>query len=69
MPPMRSAPSPTVDADLIVVGNKRMKGAARLLGSVPNRVAHKAPSSVLIARTAERRGTKALRRPPIMHVT
>ena len=32
----------TVEADLIVVGNKRMQGAARLLGSVPNRVAHKA---------------------------
>jgi nucleotide-binding universal stress UspA family protein len=42
----------TVEADLIVVGNKRMQGAARLLGSVPNRVAHKAPCSVLIARTA-----------------
>jgi nucleotide-binding universal stress UspA family protein len=42
----------TVGADLIVVGNKRMQGAARLLGSVPNRVAHKAGCSVLIARTA-----------------
>jgi nucleotide-binding universal stress UspA family protein len=42
----------TVAADLIVVGNKRMQGAARLLGSVPNKVAHKAPCSVLIARTA-----------------
>ena len=42
----------TVEADLIVVGNKRMQGAARLLGSVPNRVAHKAVCSVLIARTA-----------------
>jgi len=42
----------TVEADLIVVGNKRMQGAARLLGSVPNRVAHKAGCSVLIARTA-----------------
>ena len=41
-----------VEADLIVVGNKRMHGAARLLGSVPNRVAHKASCSVLIARTA-----------------
>ena len=41
-----------VEADLIVVGNKRMQGAARLLGSVPNRVAHKATCSVLIARTA-----------------
>ena len=42
----------TVEADLIVVGNRRMQGAARLLGSVPNRVAHKATCSVLIARTA-----------------
>jgi nucleotide-binding universal stress UspA family protein len=42
----------TVQADLIVVGNKRMQGAARLLGSVPNKVAHKAGCSVLIARTA-----------------
>ena len=42
----------TVEADLIIVGNKRMSGASRLLGSVPNRVAHKAPCSVLIARTA-----------------
>ena len=40
-----------VEADLIVVGNKGMKGARRLLGSVPNRVAHGAPCSVLIVRT------------------
>jgi nucleotide-binding universal stress UspA family protein len=37
-----------VDADLIVVGNKGMRGAGRVLGSVPNAVAHKAPCSVLI---------------------
>ena len=37
-----------VDADLIVVGNKGMKGALRVLGSVPNTVAHNAPCSVLI---------------------
>ena len=41
----------TIGADLIVVGNKRMQGAALILGSVPNRVAHKATCSVLIART------------------
>jgi len=41
-----------VDADLIVVGNKGMHGAARVLGSVPNKVAHKASCNVLIARTA-----------------
>jgi len=39
-------------ADLIVVGNKGMSGAKRfLLGSVPNRVSHHAPCSVLIIRT------------------
>ena len=37
-----------VGADLIVVGNKGMKGARRVLGSVPNTVAHNAPCSVLI---------------------
>ena len=40
------------DADLIVVGNKGTSGARRfLLGSVPNRVSHYAPCSVLIIRT------------------
>jgi nucleotide-binding universal stress UspA family protein len=40
-------------ADLIVVGNKGMTGAKRfLLGSVPNKVSHHAPSSVLIVRTS-----------------
>jgi nucleotide-binding universal stress UspA family protein len=39
-------------ADLIVVGNKGMTGAKRfLLGSVPNRISHHAPCSVLIIRT------------------
>jgi nucleotide-binding universal stress UspA family protein len=39
-------------SDLIVVGNKGMTGAKRfLLGSVPNRVSHHAPCSVLIVRT------------------
>lgn len=38
--------------DLIVVGNKGMSGVKRfLLGSVPNRVSHHAPCSVLIIRT------------------
>jgi nucleotide-binding universal stress UspA family protein len=41
-------------ADLIVVGNKGMTGARRfLLGSVPNRVSHHAPCSVLIIRTTQ----------------
>jgi nucleotide-binding universal stress UspA family protein len=40
-------------SDLIVVGNKGMKGAKRfLLGSVPNKVSHHAPCSVLIVRTS-----------------
>jgi nucleotide-binding universal stress UspA family protein len=40
-------------ADLIVVGNKGMTGARRfLLGSVPNKVSHHAPCSVLIIRTS-----------------
>ena len=38
--------------DLIVVGNRGMTGARRfLLGSVPNRISHHAPCSVLIVRT------------------
>jgi nucleotide-binding universal stress UspA family protein len=40
-------------SDLIVVGNKGMAGATRfLLGSVPNKVSHHAPCSVLIVRTS-----------------
>ena len=39
-------------ADLIVVGNKGMAGARRfLLGSVPNKVSHHAPCSVMIVTT------------------
>ena len=39
--------------DLLVVGNKGMSGVKRfLLGSVPNRVAHHAPCSVLIVHTS-----------------
>src|SRR5215216_4797898 len=39
-------------ADLIIVGNKGMTGTKRfLLGSVPNKVSHHAPCSVLIIRT------------------
>jgi nucleotide-binding universal stress UspA family protein len=40
-----------IDADLIVVGNKGMRGAARILGSIPNHLAHKAACSVLIVNT------------------
>jgi nucleotide-binding universal stress UspA family protein len=39
-------------SDLIVVGNKGMTGAKRfVLGSVPNKVSHHAPCSVMIIRT------------------
>jgi nucleotide-binding universal stress UspA family protein/nitrite reductase/ring-hydroxylating ferredoxin subunit len=42
------------DADLIVVGNKGMSGARRfLLGSVPNNLAHNAPTDVLIVKTVD----------------
>lgn len=40
-----------VSADLIVVGNKGMKGVRRVLGSVPNSVTHQAPCSTLIIQT------------------
>jgi len=40
-----------VDADLLVVGNRGMQGARRLLGSVPNHVTHHAPCAVLVVRT------------------
>jgi nucleotide-binding universal stress UspA family protein len=40
------------DADLIVVGSKGMRGARRMIGSIPNSVAHRAPCHVLVAKTA-----------------
>ena len=39
-------------ADLIIVGNRGMTGARRLLGSVPNKVTHHAGCSVLVVSTA-----------------
>jgi len=41
-----------VGADLIVVGSKGMKGARRIVGSVPNSVAHRSPCHVIIAKTS-----------------
>lgn len=41
-----------VDADLIFVGNRHVQGLSRVLGSVAEDVAHKAPCAVLIAKTA-----------------
>ena len=40
-------------SDLVILGNKGMTGAKRfLLGSVPDKVSHHAPCSVLIVRTS-----------------
>jgi nucleotide-binding universal stress UspA family protein len=39
-------------ADMIVVGNRGMSGAKRMLGSVPNNVSHHATCEVLIVPTA-----------------
>jgi nucleotide-binding universal stress UspA family protein len=41
-----------LDADLILVGNRHVQGLSRVLGSVAEDVAHKAPCAVLIAKTA-----------------
>lgn len=40
-----------LQAKLIVVGNRRMQGLGRVLGSVANTVAHNAPCDVYIAKT------------------
>jgi nucleotide-binding universal stress UspA family protein len=41
-----------VGADLVVVGNRGMSGMKRLvLGSVPNKISHKCPCSLLIVNT------------------
>lgn len=48
-----------VHADLIVVGNRGMSGVKRfVLGSVPNKVSHHCPCSVLIVDTAGGAGTE-----------
>ncbi len=44
-----------IGADLLVVGNRGMKGAVRFLGSVPNTISHNAPCSVLIVNTIEKK--------------
>jgi nucleotide-binding universal stress UspA family protein len=41
-----------VRADLLVVGNRGMSGVRRMLGSVPNKVSHHCPCSLLIVDTA-----------------
>jgi nucleotide-binding universal stress UspA family protein len=40
-----------LEARLIVVGNRRMQGIGRVLGSVANSVAHNAPCDVYIVKT------------------
>lgn len=40
-----------LDASMIVVGNRRMKGAARLLGAIATDVMHHAPCDVLVVNT------------------
>ncbi|MFF2315248.1 universal stress protein [Arthrobacter sp. NPDC058097] len=43
----------SMEARLIVVGNRRMRGIGRVLGSVANSVAHSATCDVYIANTYE----------------
>ena len=40
-----------IEASIIVVGNKHVQGAARVLGSVAADIARRAPCAVLIAKT------------------
>ena len=51
-----------VDADLIVVGSKGMQGSRRLLGSIPNSVAHGATCNVSLPKrlAAARRPTNGV---------
>ncbi|MCL8026757.1 universal stress protein [Nocardioides bruguierae] len=43
-----------VDAELIVIGNKRVQGPSRVFGSIATDVMHKAPCDVYVAHTVER---------------
>jgi len=40
-----------LDAELIVVGNRRMQGLSRVLGAIANEVVHRAPCDVLLVKT------------------
>lgn len=42
-----------VQADLVVVGNRGMAGARRMLGSVPNTLSHHAECAVMIVPTSD----------------
>lgn len=44
----------SLQADLIVVGNKRVQGVARILGSIARDVVSRAPCDVLVAHTHQR---------------
>ena len=48
-----------LEASAIVVGNKRVQGAARILGSIAQDVAKSAPCDVYIVHTFGRRGRPA----------
>lgn len=48
------AAAETLKADVIVVGNKRVQGLARILGSIARDVAAKAPCDVYIAHTHQK---------------
>jgi nucleotide-binding universal stress UspA family protein len=41
----------TIGADLLVVGNRGMRGLGRVLGSVPNKISHQSPCHLLIVHT------------------
>ena len=51
VPVTTHAVAETVHADLIVVGNRGMQGARRVLGSIPNHVSHHASCDVLVVDT------------------
>ncbi len=40
-----------LNAELIVVGNRRMQGLSRVLGAVANEIVHRAPCDVLLVKT------------------
>jgi nucleotide-binding universal stress UspA family protein len=40
-----------LEAEMIIVGNRRMHGVSRILGAVANHVAHNAPCDVLVVKT------------------
>ena len=40
-----------VEAELIVVGNRRMQGLSRVLGAIANEIVHRAPCDVLLVKT------------------